>query len=357
MPLSFIFRYRGNFNVAKPPQVNTVKAWLSVLENTFQIIVIEPYIGNLRTRQIKTPKVYFIDTGVVCHLTGLKDADHAAYGPMAKTLFETAVLLEITKAAGTIAIKPSLSVGYLDQAGAELNPENTVLEEASSVIPGILPEQMRRRLGAFMFVKDDVFKSVSDLSGGERNRLALCKLVLSEPEVLILDEPTNHLDIPSIEALENALADYTGTIIIISHDRFFLNRTVQRLIVLGADELGKMAPGKFEFIEGSFRRYTELLEQRSEQVTEKQAAPEKSKQDKPRKTIPPELKQFNGWKADKIEQAIEETEAKIKELHESFGDEKVYKDYKLLASVQSQAKEKEQYLELLYRVYELRTSS
>ena len=132
---------------------------------------------------------------------------------------------------------------------------------------------MRRRLGAFLFVKDDVFKKVADLSGGERNRLALCKLVLSEPEVLILDEPTNHLDIPSIEALENALQDYTGTIIVVSHDRFFLDRTVRRLIVLGADELGKTAPGRFEFINGSFSRYAELLEQRAlEQQTAPQAA-------------------------------------------------------------------------------------
>jgi ATP-binding cassette subfamily F protein 3 len=278
---------------------------------------------------------------------------------MGKTTLLKLALGQIEPTSGTIAIKKSLSIGYLDQAGAELNLENTVLQEASSVIPGILPEQMRRRLGAFLFIKDDVFKMVSDLSGGERNRLALCKLVLSEPQVLILDEPTNHLDIPSIEALENALADYMGTIIIISHDRFFLDRTVQRLIVLGADELGKMAPGRFDFIDGSFSRYTELLEQRAlEQVTESQAAkPKKPKQDKPRKTTPPELKQFNGWKVEKIEQAIDETEAKIKVLHESFGDEKVYKDYKLLAQVQGQVKEKEQYLELLYRVYELKTSS
>jgi ATP-binding cassette subfamily F protein 3 len=188
--------------------------------------------------------------------------------------------------------------------------------------------------------------------------LALCKLVLSEPEVLILDEPTNHLDIPSIEALENALRDYTGTIIAVSHDRFFLDRIAQRLIVLGADELGKMAPGRFEFINGSFSRYAELLEQRAlEQETGGQTAkPKRLKQDKPRKTTPPELRQFNAWPIEKIEQAIEETEATIKKLHESFGDEKIYKDYKLLAEVQSQVKEKEQYVELLYRAYELKTS-
>jgi ATP-binding cassette subfamily F protein 3 len=275
---------------------------------------------------------------------------------MGKTTLLKLALGQIEPTAGTIGIKPSLTIGYLDQAGAELDPENTVLEEALTVIPEMPAEQMRRRLGAFLFVKDDAFKKVSELSGGERNRLALCKLVLSEPEVLILDEPTNHLDIPSIEALENALQDYTGTIIAISHDRFFLDRIAKRLIVLGADELGKTAPGKFEFIDGTFRQYTELLEQRaSEKETDKQAAPKKSKQDKPKKTTPPELKQFNGWKVEKIEQTIEQTEAKIKELHESFADEKVYKDYKLLAQVQAEAKEKEQYLELLYRFYELKT--
>ena len=129
---------------------------------------------------------------------------------MGKTTLLKLALGQIEPTSGTIELKKTLSVGYLDQAGAELNPENTVLEEASTVIPEMLPEQMRRRLGAFLFVKDDVFKKVADLSGGERNRLALCKLVLSEPEVLILDEPTNHLDIPSIEALENALAGLHG---------------------------------------------------------------------------------------------------------------------------------------------------
>jgi ATP-binding cassette subfamily F protein 3 len=277
---------------------------------------------------------------------------------MGKTTLLKLALGQIEPTFGTIELRETLSVGYLDQAGAELNPENTVLEEAALVIPEMLPEQVRSRLGAFLFVKEDVFKKVADLSGGERNRLALCKLVLSEPEVLVLDEPTNHLDIPSIEALENALADYAGTIIAVSHDRFFLDRIAQRLIVLGADELGKTTPGKFEFITGSFSRYAELLEQRAleHQIAPQAEKPKQSKSDKPKKTTPPELRQFNIWSAEKIEQAIEETEAKIRELHESFGDEKVYKDYKLLAQVQSQVKEKEQYRELLYRAYDLKTN-
>ena len=233
---------------------------------------------------------------------------------MGKTTLLKLALGQIEPTSGTIELKKTLSVGYLDQAGAELNSENTVLEEAASVIPEMSPEQMRRRLGAFLFVKDDVFKKVADLSGGERNRLALCKLVLSEPEVLILDEPTNHLDIPSIEALENALGDYTGTIIAVSHDRFFLDRIAQRLIVLGADELGKTTPGKFEFISGSFSRYAELLEQRAlEQEKAPQAAkPKQSRQDKPRKTTPPELRQFNIWPAEKLSRQLRRRRQRLK---------------------------------------------
>jgi ATP-binding cassette subfamily F protein 3 len=277
---------------------------------------------------------------------------------MGKSTLLKLALGQIEPTSGTIGIKPSLSIGYLDQAGMELDSENTVLEEALTVIPEMPPEKMRRRLGAFLFIKDDVFKKVSELSGGERNRLAICKLVLSEPEVLILDEPTNHLDIPSIEALENALQDYTGTIIAVSHDRFFLDRIARRLLVLGANEVGKMAAGKFEFIDGSFRKYTELLEERSSEQEDKISASAKTlKQDKPKKTTPPELKQFNIWPVEKIEKTIEQTDEKIKKLHESLGDEKVYKDYKMLLQVQAELTEKEQYLELLYRAYELKTLS
>lgn len=276
---------------------------------------------------------------------------------MGKTTLLKMALGQIEPTAGDIKIKPSLSIGYLDQAGAELDSDNTVLEEAMSVMPDTTPEQMRKKLGAFLFTQDNVFKKVSDISGGERNRLAICKIVLSEPEILVLDEPTNHLDIASIEALENALQDYTGTIIAISHDRFFLDRIAQRLLVIGTDELGKTSPGKFELIDGTFALYTELLEKRALELEAKKqnSQTKKSKPDKPKNAAPPELKQFNTWPIEKIEQTIEKTEAEIKALHASFADEKIYKDYKLLAQVQTQAKEKEQYLELLYRAYEFKS--
>ncbi|MBN1795191.1 MAG: ABC-F family ATP-binding cassette domain-containing protein [Sedimentisphaerales bacterium] len=196
-----------------------------------------------------------------------------------KTTLLKIALGKIKPTAGSISMKKNLSVGYLDQAGAELNEDNTVLEEASSILPDSLPENMRSKLGAFLFSGEDVFKKISQLSGGERNRLALCKLVLAAPQILILDEPTNHLDIPSIEALENALQNYTGTIIVISHDRFFLDKTVDQLLVLGVDKFGKKTFGRFELVIGSVGRYTEILQKRQAE----QDAVEKDKTKKPKR--------------------------------------------------------------------------
>ena len=158
----------------------------------------------------------------------------------------------------------NLSVGYLDQHGAVLNPDNTVMEEAQSANPQLDKQQLRNTLAAFLFRDDDVFKKVGSISGGQQNRLMLCKLVLSRPDVLILDEPTNHLDIDSRETLEKALDSYEGTIIVVSHDRFFLDRVAEELLVIGVDEYGRRVPGKNEFITGknAYSQYAELLRQR-----------------------------------------------------------------------------------------------
>lgn len=261
---------------------------------------------------------------------------------------------------GSVQIGKGLSVGYLDQAGLELNPNNSVLEEIGLERSDMLPEQLRTRLGSFMFSEDDVFKKVGKLSGGEKNRLALCKLVLAEPEILILDEPTNHLDIPSTEALEDALQNYKGTIITVSHDRYFLEKTVDHLLTLGTDETGKKAIGQHEFVVGSFNRYAELLEERAQKQNQKEKKTKTTKLKRPRQMkaktkTPPELRQFNSWTIEKIEQAIEEAEKKLDSLHEQFGEEKIYKNHKLLHELQAEFSEIQQCRDLLYRAYELKT--
>ncbi len=257
---------------------------------------------------------------------------------------------------GRIELKPNVSAGYLDQAGAELDDESTVLEEAAMVLPDLLPGRIRGRLGAFLFSGDDVFKKVGQLSGGERNRLALCKLVLCEPQVLILDEPTNHLDIPSIEALEGALQNYTGTIIVVSHDRFLLEKVVDKLLVLGVDETGSRKDGRYELVIGSFGRYAELLEERRSRqdraVSEKPGKTKKKPTRKPSGTTPPELRQFAMWPYEKLEETIEETENQITELTERFGNTTIYKNPQDVAKLHKQLDERKYYLELLYRAYE-----
>ena len=133
---------------------------------------------------------------------------------------------------GTITLGSKVHIGYYDQEHHVLHMEKTVFEEVQDAYPNLTNTQVRNILAAFLFTGDDVFKRISDLSGGERGRVSLAKLMLSEANFLILDEPTNHLDIISKEILENALKHYTGTVLYVSHDRYFINRTAHRILDL-----------------------------------------------------------------------------------------------------------------------------
>lgn len=125
-----------------------------------------------------------------------------------------------------------VEVGYYDQEHGALNEANTIFEEILHVVPGISIQRVRTLLGQLLFPQDDVFKKISVLSGGEKSRVVLAKLVLSRGNVLLLDEPTNHLDLPSKMALEGALRDYPGTVLFVSHDRYFINQVANRIMLL-----------------------------------------------------------------------------------------------------------------------------
>ena len=133
---------------------------------------------------------------------------------------------------GVITLGANVHVGYYDQEHHVLHMEKTAFEEVQDAYPGLTNTQVRNILAAFLFTGDDVFKKISDLSGGERGRISLAKLMLSEANFLILDEPTNHLDITSKEILEQALQNYTGTVLYVSHDRYFINQTATRILEL-----------------------------------------------------------------------------------------------------------------------------
>ena len=134
--------------------------------------------------------------------------------------------------AGFFRTGTNVHIGYYDQEHHVLNAANTVFEEISDAYPTMTNTQIRNLLASFLFTGEDVFKRIADLSGGEKGRVSLAKLMLSEANLLILDEPTNHLDIVSKEVLENALNDYEGTVLYVSHDRYFINRTASRILSL-----------------------------------------------------------------------------------------------------------------------------
>ena len=138
---------------------------------------------------------------------------------------------------GVITLGAKVHIGYYDQEHHVLHMEKTAFEEVQDAYPNLTNTQVRNILAAFLFTGDDVFKKIADLSGGERGRISLAKLMLSEANFLILDEPTNHLDITSKEILEQALQNYTGTVLYVSHDRYFINQTATRILELTGQTL------------------------------------------------------------------------------------------------------------------------
>ena len=138
---------------------------------------------------------------------------------------------------GLVHLGSNVHIGYYDQEHQVLDMNKTIFDEISDTWPSMTHTRIRNVLAAFLFTGDDVFKYIRDLSGGERGRVSLAKLMLSDANLLILDEPTNHLDIMSREILENALRSYSGTVLFVSHDRYFINQVATRILELSENGL------------------------------------------------------------------------------------------------------------------------
>lgn len=192
-----------------------------------------------------------------------------------KTTLLRLILGKETSTTGLVRLGYNLKVGYYDQQLAGLNAENTILDEIWELRPKDNPGEIRSYLGKFLFGGDDVFKKIRDLSGGEQSRVALAKLLLDNANFLILDEPTNHLDIASKEVLEEALAEYPATMIIVSHDRYFLDKVVNKILFMERD--------KVHLWTGNYSAYQEhIIEKRAAEIAriaeeKKRIAQEKKK--------------------------------------------------------------------------------
>jgi ATP-binding cassette subfamily F protein 3 len=166
-----------------------------------------------------------------------------------KTTFLRTILQEHAPLAGEVELGASLDIGYFAQAHEDLNPEYTLVQEIDSVAPQMLVAEIRNYLARYLFKGEDVFKPVSVLSGGERGRLALAKLALSNANLLLLDEPTNHLDIPAQEVLQNVMADFDGTIILVSHDRYLIDALGTQIWEIKPEE------ARLEVFKGTYSEY------------------------------------------------------------------------------------------------------
>lgn len=234
----------------------------------------------------------------------------------------------------------NIQFGYYDQAQTDLDPSKTVIDEVWDRYPGMTQTQVRSALAQFLFKGDDVFKNVGKLSGGEKARVSLLKLMLSKANMLLLDEPTNHLDIHSREALENALASYGGTLLIVSHDRYLINKLADRIVWLG--KTGTVN------IDGNYDRYIELKEakEQSEQAVQVKAAEGKKNDYKERKERESTLRKLSGA-LKRCEQAIDEVGLKTAELAQQMSQPEIATDYEKTSALAQEIealKEKEEAL-------------
>lgn len=234
----------------------------------------------------------------------------------------------------------NIQFGYYDQAQTDLDPSKTVIDEVWDRYPGMTQTQVRSALAQFLFKGDDVFKNVGKLRGGEKARVSLLKLMLSKANMLLLDEPTNHLDIHSREALENALASYGGTLLIVSHDRYLINKLADRIVWLG--KTGTVN------IDGNYDRYIELKEAKaqSEQAVQVKAAEGKKNDYKERKERESTLRKLSGA-LKRCEQAIDEIGLKTAELAQQMSQPEIATDYEKTSALAQEIealKEKEEAL-------------
>lgn len=219
---------------------------------------------------------------------------------------------------------------YFDQQMDSLNPNNTIFDEFSNEFPSLTTTKVRSMLGTFQFTGEDVFKEIKVLSGGEKVRLQLCKIFKKEANLLLLDEPTNHMDIVGKESLENILKEYKGSLIFVSHDRYFVNKIADSILAFDKEGVS--------YFNGNYEEYCRYKESKmQEEVIE-----EKKENDRPKNTNNTYLQNKENArknrKIDKLEREIEQKENEIKEIEKEMQREEVCSDYVKLKELQDQIK-------------------
>lgn len=277
---------------------------------------------------------------------GEKVALIGANGIGKSTLFKI-IMNEIIPLTGTAKLGANVHVDYFHQEQKTLNLDNTIIDEIWNDHPSLNQTTLRNMLGSFLFEDEEVFKKISTLSGGERARVAILKLILSNSNFLLLDEPTNHLDIDSKEVLEEALLNYTGTLFTISHDRYFLNTVVDKILVLDSDGITEYL-GNYNYYMDKKKQTLEMNSiETTEEKTKTQLKDEKRKEREQR-----ELEKKARVKRQNIEKEIEEIEVKIEELNVLMCQEEIYSNPEKSKEVSQNKSSLEDRLNNLYEEWE-----
>ncbi|SCJ37520.1 Uncharacterized ABC transporter ATP-binding protein YheS [uncultured Clostridium sp.] len=277
---------------------------------------------------------------------GEKVALIGANGIGKSTLFKI-IMNEIVPLSGSTKLGTNVHVDYFHQEQKTLNLDNTIIDEIWDDHPELNQTTLRNMLGSFLFEDEEVFKKISTLSGGERARVAILKLILSNANFLLLDEPTNHLDIDSKEVLEEALLNYTGTLFTISHDRYFLNTVVDKILVLDSEGITEYL-GNYDYY---MEKKKQTLEMNTVEVVEEKTKTQ-LKDEKRKEREQREIEKKARVKRQNIEKEIEEIEGKIEELDLLMCQEEVYSNPEKSKEVSQNKSNLEEKLNNLYEEWE-----
>ncbi|CAM4012039.1 ABC-F family ATP-binding cassette domain-containing protein [Alkalicoccus chagannorensis] len=256
-----------------------------------------------------------------------------------KSTLLKAITGRLQTSAGNIRTGSNVTIGYYDQEQTELNSRKTVLHELWDEYPDVNEKDIRTVLGNFLFTGEEVLKYVFDLSGGEKARLALAKLMMQKANLLILDEPTNHLDLDSKEVLENALIDYPGTIIFVSHDRYFVNRMATRVVELQGQGLTSYL-GDYDYYAGKKAEQAELARIEAESVAAAEPEPAAGgKNDFRRNKERQREERQRLRRIEELEEAIESAEKEETGIEDKLCDPAVFQDHEQAAELNQSLEE------------------
>ena len=322
-------KYLERMEIVEPPESYDSKAFKGVFEPDYQSVNDVLNVRNLEIGYNKVLSKVSFDIKKGQHV-GILGGNGLGKSTLLKTLVGV-----VPPLSGDFIIGGNVKIGYFDQQMAQYTSDKTILDDFLDSFPSLTDFEARSTLGAFLFSGEDVFKKVNVLSGGEKVRLALCKILKTKPNFLILDEPTNHMDIIGKEALEDVLKEFTGTLLFVSHDRYFVQKIADHILSFeGKNEVKWFEFGFDEYNEYQLKKQVNFVPSSLEAVSNK-------KQTKSSYTTPAKEKSKRERALKKAEEKVASLETEVSELNKELSKTENLTDYIKLSELQKLLSEKE----------------